>query len=98
MKRPPKSALPAPPDTCERCGAVDPCDANVVWCKNVGWVDEYTRTKYLTDNGYESVAAWALDSDYAKDDNGDWFQIDNPDHPVNIVHCLYDAIEAANEQ
>lgn len=49
---------------------------------------------YLAENGYESIEAWARDSDYFQLANGDW--TDEQGNIVDIEGCLEGAIEAMN--
>lgn len=58
---------------------------------------EPEQRRWLTSNEYDSVEAWARDSDYWYSDvSCEWYRTDDGPNasPVNIVECLLGAIEA----
>lgn len=64
-----------------------------------GYTDELEpeQQRWLRLNGYNSIEAWARDSDYRYSDvSCEWYRVDDGPHagPVDIVGCLVGAIEA----
>lgn len=54
--------------------------------------DTTAHTRFLAETGYDNIEAWAQDSDYRHDGVG-WYQADTG-LPVDIIDCLYGAMEA----
>lgn len=52
--------------------------------------------KYLNDNGYDSIEAWALDSDYVYDDNQDIW-LDEEENIVDIEQKLWYVLDSLLE-
>lgn len=48
---------------------------------------------FLLQGGYSSVEDWAQDSDYIKRD-GEWYLMDHRDQRVDILECIFDAMDA----
>lgn len=82
------------------------CDAGFVIVRDV-LPDEVPMTeepadviaRFLAEGGYESIEAWALDSDYVLvHDDAEPCWVDEDDRPVNIPDCLLAAIDASRSE
>lgn len=57
---------------------------------------------YLKENGYEDLDAWARDSDFVycegcDEDSDSCGWVDYDDNPVDILGCLFGALESSGE-